>query len=77
MDGRRSYTVRSAGWIVGSIDEIVEGPSAGGWQWHLLLGGPPGFVGRGIADDLNDARGRFHSAWQRWLEWAGLQETQP
>jgi len=75
MGGRRRYTVRSAGWIVGSIDEVTDGPSAGGWQWHMLLGGPPGFVGRGIADDLDQAKDRFRAAWGRWLQWAALQEA--
>jgi hypothetical protein len=75
MGGHRSYTVRSGGWIMGSIEEIVEGPSAGAWKYQIMMGGPPDFVGHGITDTLEEAKDRFRAAWQRWLDWAALHEA--
>ena len=75
MGGRRSYTVRSGEWIIGSIDEVVEGPSKGAWQYRLSNHGPPDFVGRGLADTLDEAKDRLRGAWERWLQWAQLQEV--
>ena len=74
MGGRRSYTVRSGSWIVGSIDEIVEGPSEGAWRYHLMVGAPSDLRGSGISDSLDDAKVHFDLAWQRWLTWAALRE---
>jgi hypothetical protein len=68
MGGRRSYTVRSGSWIVGSIDEIVEGPSTGTWRYQLTVGAPTDFRGTGISDSLPEAKAHFDAAWQRWLE---------
>jgi hypothetical protein len=76
MGGHRSYTVRSGGWIIGFIDEIVEGRSAGAWKYQLLMGVPPDFVGHGITDTLDEAKDRFRAAWQRWLQWAELQAVE-
>jgi len=67
--------VRSGGWIIGSIDELVEGPSQGAWKYSLSAGGPPDFVGSGIADNLDQAKDRLSAAWHRWLQWAELQEA--
>jgi len=59
---------------VGIIQQVVDGPSKGAWQWGVTLHGPPDFVGHDLTDTLDGAKDRFRTAWQRWLEWASLRE---
>jgi hypothetical protein len=39
-----------------------------------LVSCPPDFVGTGLAGTLDAAKDQFRATWQRWLEWAALQE---
>ena len=76
MGGRYRYAVRSGGLVVGTIQQVVDGPSAGAWQWGVTLHTPPpDFVGHGLTDTLDEAKDRFRAAWGRWLQWAALQEV--
>ena len=75
MGGRRAYTVRSDGFIVGTISERVQPPSKRHWEWSLSHQGDPKVVhGSGMQPTPDEAKTVFRENWLRWLEWAELKE---
>jgi hypothetical protein len=69
--------VMSGQVVMGSIKQVVGGPSANHWTWsitcvHIPPGQSPMFGVEGTREEAQESLAR---AWRRWLGRAGLKET--
>ena len=72
------YCVMSGEFVVGRIMKDRTGLQTDrAWEWAIngVHAGPPVMKKRGYGPTLDDAaKAQFRENWNKWLEWAALQE---
>ncbi len=71
----RRVLVRSGELIVGVLNRATHGPDS--WSWFLTGVSRPHDIWQGYADTEDTAFDDFASCWNRWLDWAGLEQVVP
>lgn len=65
------------GQVIGTLRRTTGGPQDGAWRWSTTgCYVPPGTMTlHGMADSKEAAKIAFGKNFRKWLEWAGLEES--
>jgi len=78
LQDQAHWTVYSDGWQIGRICEVSNAREALRWQWSLYgpVAGPREIRRAGRSPTFDEAKEQFADSWRKWLEWAGLKESE-
>ena len=79
IDWPRRAPVYSGELMIGLLNEMACAPDAGQWTWALsgTRSNPPNFTWKGRGETIDLAHARLATAWEDWIEWAGLEQKEP
>jgi len=74
---RKDYTIYSGKWAIGRIYQETGMPTEMTWYWsfHGSVSRPSDIRSNGHGPSREAAKGELAACWQKWLAWAGLNET--